>query len=168
MTRTLLLTGATGTVSNVLAEAPADADVTVRALVRDPDRAAALEGQVDRVVVGDLGDPGSLPAAFEGVDDLWLLVANVPRAPEHGMNAVRAARQAGVDRVVRLSAIGAGPDAPIRGGRLHALSDRELEASELRWTILRPHWFMQNLLNEAGEIAATGTCRSTAATAGSG
>jgi hypothetical protein len=27
----------------------------------------------------------------------------------------------------------------------------------MRWTILRPHWFMQNLLNEAGDISATGT-----------
>ncbi|MEA2151060.1 MAG: hypothetical protein QOD69_2890, partial [Solirubrobacteraceae bacterium] len=25
------------------------------------------------------------------------------------------------------------------------------------WTILRPHWFMQNLLNEAGELSARGT-----------
>jgi uncharacterized protein YbjT (DUF2867 family) len=27
----------------------------------------------------------------------------------------------------------------------------------MRWTILRPHWFMQNLLTEAGDISATGT-----------
>ncbi|MGW1990823.1 hypothetical protein [Embleya sp. NPDC001921] len=27
----------------------------------------------------------------------------------------------------------------------------------MRWTILRPHWFMQNLLNEAGDIRAGGT-----------
>src|SRR5690606_25038791 len=57
----------------------------------------------------------------------------------------------------RLSAVGAVHDAPTRSGRLHALSDRETEASGLRWTILRPLWFMQNLLNEAGEVAAAGT-----------
>ena len=73
------------------------------------------------------------------------------------MNAVWAARQAGVERVVRLSVVGAAHDAPNRSGRLHALSDRETERCGLRWTILRPHWFMQNLLNEAGDIAATGT-----------
>jgi uncharacterized protein YbjT (DUF2867 family) len=27
----------------------------------------------------------------------------------------------------------------------------------MRWTILRPLWFMQNLLNEAGDISDTGT-----------
>jgi uncharacterized protein YbjT (DUF2867 family) len=58
--------------------------------------------------------------------------------------------------VVRLSAIGAAHDAPDRSGRLHALSDRETEQCGSRWTILRPYWFMQNLLNEAGDIAVTG------------
>lgn len=157
MARTLLVTGATGIVSTALREALAGTDVEVRALVRDPAKAAALRDQGVEVVVGDLGDPGSLPPAFEGVHDLWSLVANVPRAPEHSMNALWAARAAGVERVVRLSAIGAAHDAPTRGGRLHALSDRELQESELGWTILRPHWFMQNLLNEAGAIAAHGT-----------
>lgn len=72
------------------------------------------------------------------------------------MNAVWAARQAGVERVVRLSAVGSALDAPTRSGRLHALSDHELQNSGMRWTILRPHWFMQNLLNEAGDISALG------------
>ena len=29
---------------------------------------------------------------------------------------------------------------------MHALSDAELQGSGLGWTILRPHFFMQNLL----------------------
>lgn len=110
-------------------------------------------------VVGDLGEPRSLPPAFAGVHDLWLLTPNGPRAPENSSNAVWAARQAGVERVVRLSAVGAAPDAPTRSGRLHALSDHELERSGLGWTILRPHWFMQNLLAEAGDIATEGAFR---------
>lgn len=157
MRRTLLITGATGTVSSALRTALRGADLDIRAMVRDPAAASALDNQDVRVVAGDLDDPRSLPAAFEGVDDLWLLVANGPRAPEHSSNVVWAARQAGVERVVRLSAIGAAHDAPTRSGRLHALSDQELQASGMRWTILRPYWFMQNLLNEAGDISARGT-----------
>ena len=72
------------------------------------------------------------------------------------MNAVWAARQAGAERIVRLSVVGAAHDAPNRSGRLHALSDRETERCGMRWTILRPLWFMQNLLNEAGDVSATG------------
>src|SRR5690606_35351261 len=61
-----------------------------------------------------------------------------------------------VERVVRLSAVGAAHDAPTRSGRLHALADHELQQSGLSWTILRPHWFMQNLLGAAAPITAHG------------
>ncbi len=157
MSRTVLVTGATGTVSTALMDALQGADVTLRALVRDEARADGPRERNAEVFVGDLDDPKSLPAAFEGVQDLWLLTPNSPRAPENNMNALWAARRAGVERVVRLSVVGAAYDAPNRSGRLHALSDQELERWGTRWTILRPHWFMQNLLNEADDIATTGT-----------
>ncbi|MEU8399709.1 SDR family oxidoreductase [Nonomuraea sp. NPDC048892] len=157
MSRTVLITGATGSVSGALMNALPGAGIRPRVLVRDASRARGLRERGAEVFAGDLGDARSLPPAFEGVHDLWLLTPNGPRAPEHSSNALWAARQAGVERVVRLSAIGAAYDAPNRSGRLHALSDQELERSGLRWTILRPHWFMQNLLNEAGDITATGT-----------
>jgi uncharacterized protein YbjT (DUF2867 family) len=155
--RTVLITGATGTVSTALIKTLEGTGVGLRALVRRGSAVSGLRAQGADVVVGDLDDARSLPPAFEGVQDVWLLTPNGPRAPEHTMNAVWAARQAGVERIVRLSAVGAAHDAPNRGGRLHALGDRGTEQSGLGWTILRPHWFMQNLLSEAGDIRATGT-----------
>ncbi|RNL83310.1 SDR family oxidoreductase [Halostreptopolyspora alba] len=157
MSRTVLITGATGTVSTALTKTLEGADVDLRALVREGTGTDDLRKRGAEVFVGDLDDARSLPPAFEGVQDVWLLTPNGPRAPENNMNAVWAARRAGVERVVRLSAVGAAHDAPNRSGRLHALSDRETERSGMRWTILRPLWFMQNLLNEAGDISATGT-----------
>jgi uncharacterized protein YbjT (DUF2867 family) len=126
-------------------------------MVRTETAAAPLRDLGVRAVIGDLDDPRSLPPAFEGVHDLWLLVPNGPRAPEHSMNALWAARRAGVERVVRLSAVGAAHDAPTRSGRLHALSDAELMKAGMSWTILRPHWFMQNLRNDAADIASRGS-----------
>ncbi|MEO3787430.1 SDR family oxidoreductase [Actinocorallia sp. B10E7] len=157
MSRTVLITGATGTVSTALTHVLKGAGADLRALVRDASKADGLREQGVEVFVGDLDDARSLPPTFEGVQDLWLLTPNGPRAPENNMNAVWAARQADVERVVRLSVVGAAHDAPNRSGRLHALSDRETERCGMRWTILRPHWFMQNLLNEADDISATGT-----------
>ncbi|MFG6193581.1 SDR family oxidoreductase [Nonomuraea sp. JJY05] len=136
----ILITGANGTVSSaVLRSLAGTADV--RVLVRD---AAKAPSGVE-VAVGDLDDPATLDRAFRGVDTLWLLTAMGPQAPHAGMNAVWAARKAGVRHVVRMSAIGAAHDAPTRNGRLHALSDVELAASGLGWTVLRPAFFMQNL-----------------------
>ncbi|MER6951978.1 SDR family oxidoreductase [Nonomuraea sp. NPDC000554] len=144
---TILITGATGTVSSaVLQSLPSTADV--RLLVRD--QAKAPDGY--EVSVGDLDDPATLGQAFAGVDTLWLLTAMGPQAPHASMNAVWAARKAGVRHVVRMSAIGASHDAPTRNGRLHALSDAELQASGLDWTIIRPAFFMQNLF---GSVTGT-------------
>jgi len=157
MSRTLLITGATGSVSSALLDTLKDSDFELRALIRDESKAERVQAQGTQVFVGNFDDARSLPPAFDGVQDLWLLNPNGPRASENNMNAVWAARQAGVERVVRLSAVGAAHDAPTRSGRLHALSDREVEESGMSWTILRPHWFMQNLLNEAGGIVAQGT-----------
>jgi uncharacterized protein YbjT (DUF2867 family) len=156
MSRTVLVTGATGSVSGALLDSLDGTDITVRALVRDRSKSGALEQRGVEVVVGDLDDPATLPPAFEGIDDLWLLTAMDPRAPENSMNAVWAACQAGVARVVRLSAVGAAPDAPTRNGRLHAMADHQLEHSDVCWTILRPHAFMQNLLWQADSIATQG------------
>jgi uncharacterized protein YbjT (DUF2867 family) len=156
MSRTVLITGATGRVSGALLDALEGSDLEPRALVRDASKVAEVQARGVSAVVGDLDDPESLPSAFEGVDDLWLLTAMGPRSPENNMNAVWAARRAGVERIVRMSAVGAAHDAPTRNGRLHALSDAELESSGMRWTVLRPLFFMQNLLDVAASIATEG------------
>jgi uncharacterized protein YbjT (DUF2867 family) len=156
MHRTILITGATGSVSTALLETLKGSDFRLRALVRDESKGAAPKRNGIEVAVADLDEAETLAPAFEGVDDLWLLTGLGPRAPENSMNALWAARQAGVKRVVRMSAVGASHDAPTRNGRLHALSDDELEHSGMKWTILRPHFFMQNLFASADGIAGQG------------
>jgi uncharacterized protein YbjT (DUF2867 family) len=140
---TILITGANGKVSSALLRNVPDT-TNVRILVRDKAKAPRVPGV--QVAVGDLDHPETLDDAFVGVDTLWLLTATGPQAPHASMNALWAARKAGVRHVVRLSAIGASHDAPTRNGRLHGLSDTELMASGIEWTIIRPHYFMQNLL----------------------
>lgn len=156
MTRTLLLTGATGMVSSALLSSLSGTGLKLRALLRDPAKAGALRAKGVEIVAGDLDDPESLGPAFEGVSDLWLLNAVGSRQPENSMNALWAAKRAGVERVLRMSAIGAAHDAPSRNGRLHALSDAELIASGLKYTILRPHFFTQNLFATAATISTQG------------
>lgn len=142
---TILITGANGTISSaLLALLASSSDAKLRALVRDPAKAPDLPGV--EVAIGDLDRPGTLTEAFSGVDTLWLLTAAGPQAPHASSNAVWAARNARISHIVRLSAIGAAHDAPNRNGRLHALSDAELAASGIAYTIVRPSAFMQNLL----------------------
>jgi uncharacterized protein YbjT (DUF2867 family) len=143
-------------VSSALLSSLSGTSLKLRALLRDPAKAGPLRAKGVEIVAGDLDDPESLGPAFEGVSDLWLLNAVGPRQPENAMNALWAAKRAGVERVLRLSAIGAAHDAPSRNGRLHALSDAELVASGLKYTILRPHFFTQNLFAAAAAISTQG------------
>src|SRR6188768_3621515 len=101
MSRTILVTGATGVVSSQLIQTlrASKGDQRLRALVRSEQKAAALRASEVDVTIADLDEAESLPRAFEGVDDLWLLTPPGPRAPENNMNAIWAARNAGVKRV---------------------------------------------------------------------
>jgi len=158
--KTVLVTGATGTVSTALLGAlNGKPGLKLRALVRDPAGAKAQALQKDgvEVVAGDLEEPDTLVRAFEGVDILWLLTPASALEPSMGSNAVTAARKAQVGHIVRNSAIKASHDAPNRNGRLHALVEESVKAAGIPWTILRPHYYMQNLLSSAGSVASDGT-----------
>lgn len=64
----ILMTGATGKVGSRLAKRLVAHGHSVRALVRDPSRAAELVDQGITLVTGDLLEAASLPAAVAGVD----------------------------------------------------------------------------------------------------
>src|SRR5712664_4475428 len=157
MATTVLVTGATGTVSTaLLAALKGKPGLKTRALIRDPAKAEGLKKDGVEVAHGDLEEPDTLAEAFDGVDILWLLTPASALEPSMGSNAILAAKQAKVKHIVRNSAIKAGHDAPNRNGRLHALVEAELKASGIPWTILRPHYYMQNLLSSANSVASDG------------
>ncbi len=156
MSKTILITGATGNISSNIINLLRGSRNRLSALVRNPAKAKELERAGAELRVGDLEKPWTLGAAFEGADIVWLLTPPGPRAPEQSSNALWAARNAGVKHVVRLSAIGAAHDAPTINGRLHGLSDAELIASGVPYTIIKPHFFMQNLLMATESIGTQG------------
>src|SRR6266852_18767 len=154
---TVLVTGATGTVSSALLGAlKGTPSLRLRALVRDPAKAEGLKKDGVEIANGDLEEPDTLAEAFDGVDILWLLTPASALEPSMGSNAVVAAKQAKVKHIVRNSAIKAGHDAPNRNGRLHAQVEDAVKASGIPWTILRPHYYMQNLLSSANSVASDG------------
>jgi NADH dehydrogenase len=111
---TVLVTGATGFVGPHVVHALRARDLPVRALVRDPSRAARLQAWGVEIATGDLTDAASLRAACEGVDTVVHLVAIIKgsqadfdRIMTQGTrNLVSAAQDAGVRRFVLASALG--------------------------------------------------------------
>jgi len=155
---TILLTGATGKVSTAAIHALEGRGHKLIGLVRDPAKAASLAALGVELRTGDLEKPRSLEqGAFAGVDVAWILTPPGPLASYQSSNALWAARQAGVKHVVRMSAVGAAHDAPTVNSRSHALSDAELERSGIAYSIVKPHFFMQNLMMGAQTVAEQGT-----------
>jgi uncharacterized protein YbjT (DUF2867 family) len=155
---TILLTGANGNVSTATIHALQGTGHRLVGLVRDKAKAAHLEALGVELRVGDLDLPRTLESgAFDGVDVAWVLSPPGSLAPYQSSNAVWAARQAGVKHIVRMSAVGAAHDAPTINSRLHALSDSELASSGTPYTILKPHFFMQNLMMSAQTVAEQAT-----------
>lgn len=160
----IFITGATGRIGAHLLRVLAEAEVPTRALSRDPARAEALPGI--EWVSGDLADRSSLAppdGAFAGIERLFLLTGNAGAMVRLQKNALQAAREAGVLHVVKLSALGASDHSKSVIGLWHWVVERELRGSGMAWTILRPHHFMQNLLDFPGllrGIAEEGVVRS--------
>lgn len=139
----ILVTGATGTLGGTVARQLLSAGEQVRALVRDPDKASALEDSGAELVQGDLAKPETLDPALDGIERAFLLTRP---SVELETNFVEAARRGGLGHLVKQSAMGADPNSPYDMPSAHGKMEQAIEASGLPYTFLRPTHFMQNLL----------------------
>jgi uncharacterized protein YbjT (DUF2867 family) len=157
MTRRVLITGATGNVGSRLVRLlGGNRDLAVRAFVRDPEKAAPLRQAGAELAVGTFEDTDAVWAAVQGVDTLVLITPAGPQAVAQGRIVLGAARDAGVRKIVRQSVIKAALDGPTDNVRLHAETERDVQSSDMAYTILRPHYFMQNLLRSAPNLRTEG------------
>jgi dihydroflavonol-4-reductase len=109
-----LITGASGLLGGNLARALCARDRRVRILVRKNSKTSHLDDLALERVPGDVTDPSSLPAAFEGVENVYHCAALVSMSAWQAgqmwrvnvlgtQNVVRAARDAAVRRLVHCS-----------------------------------------------------------------
>ena len=150
----ILVTGANGTIGSHLVRSLLDQDTPIRVLVRDADKARAAFGDSVDIVSGDLRDASSVSVALKGVESVFLNSPSLDGFIDLQRPLIDAANAAGVGHLVRLSVVGAAPDATTSYGRGHFALDEHLKASTLGWTILQPNAFMQNLLSNVETIKA--------------
>lgn len=141
----VLVTGATGFVGSHLVTRLAGEGLEVRAFARGMGAARFPVGV--ETVAGDVTDPHALARAAAGVDAVVHLVAII--AERRGAtyervnvggtsNVIRAMRQAGVGRLVHLSALGAAADQRFPYLRSKWRAEEAIRGSGLGWTIFRP------------------------------
>jgi uncharacterized protein YbjT (DUF2867 family) len=153
----ILVVGGTGTVGRLVLEAVAAADFETRALVRNPEKARALKLATVEFVQGDLADPASLVPALDGIETVILISSFSQDLVRLQTNLVEAAARApSRPRIVKLSGLGADPEGPTTMARWHGAVERVIERSGLAWTMVRPAYFMQNILMMAGGIRKSG------------
>jgi uncharacterized protein YbjT (DUF2867 family) len=142
----ILVVGATGRTGAVVVRELVERGAPVRGLTRSRAGAGAIEAAGAQAAVGDLTDPGSLARALSGVERVYLAVPEGPDQAALEANAIAVAEQAGAYHVVKLGMLGQAAGAPAAAARAHAESFDALQATSLRWTLLQPAAFMQNLL----------------------
>lgn len=141
MSSPVLVTGALGNVGRPVVEGLRATGRPVRAA--DIDDAAITErlGDVEAVRF-DFTDAATWPAAFEGIEVMFLMrppqLSNIARDM---VPALEAAKAAGVQHVVLLSLQGAEHNKVVP----HAKIEAWLRGSGLAWTFIRPSFFMENL-----------------------
>lgn len=151
----ILVTGANGTVGREVVRQLAAAGVPVRAMVRKPSQPDGRQSPQVEEVLGDFNRAETLDAALAGVDHAYLLPPNNPDQSRQERAFIEAARRAGVQHVVKQSALGAEePDSPVSFLHAHHAAEEFLRASGVPFTILRPGTFMQNMLASAPTIQA--------------
>jgi uncharacterized protein YbjT (DUF2867 family) len=143
----VLVTGASGTIGRHLVSRLLDAGHDVRALTRNPEKAALPAAA--QVVRGDLTDVATLGPAFEGVEAAHLITFGSSYEPlTNGAEIVAAAEEAGVRRVTVLKGdVGPSP------------LEEVITTSGLTWTFLGPVEFMANMLEWAPGVREEGVVR---------
>lgn len=160
----VLVVGATGIVGGMITRRLLKEGKEVRILVRtnSPCEQLAREGRATSAeelieagaqpMFGDLRDRASLDAAVEGVETVISTANSAGRGGEDNpqsvdlegnRNLIEAARDAGVEHFVFVSAFGADPDHPVPFMQAKGQSEASLRKSGMDYTILAPTPYME-------------------------
>lgn len=152
----ILLTGITGNIGGATARALLAKGVKFRALVRDPGKAAAWAEQGVELVQGNIEDPDAVKRALVGVDRALLVMPNGEHQEPAELAFTRAAKDAGLAWIIKLSSPEAvrGTTSPIP--LAHIAAEDAIKASGMKWTFVRPSFYMQNFRGSVKSARASG------------
>ena len=152
----ILLTGITGNIGGATARALLAKGVRFRALVRDPGKAAAWADKGVELVQGDIEDAAAVKRALAGVDRALLVMPNGEFQERAELAFTRTAKEAGLPWLIKLSSPEAvrGTTSPIP--LAHIAAEDAIMASGMKWTFVRPSFYMQNFRGSVKGAKASG------------
>ncbi|MFF0490609.1 NAD(P)H-binding protein [Nocardia sp. NPDC004068] len=161
----IVITAPTGNIGRQVLANVLAGDQPVRVIVRDPARLPADVRDRVEIVRGSHGDAEVVARAFDGADTLFWLLPPDFRAPDlheafvgFSRPAAEALREAKIQRVVSISALGRGTAHADRAGHVTAslAMDDLLMSTGVAYRALALPSFMDNLLRQVPAIAEQG------------
>ena len=150
----ILITGATGRTGSQAAKLLVAKGQKVRALVRNPEKAAALQAVGVELAVGDAGDAAAVRAALQGVEKIAIILPNGEKQLEYEKQLASLAAEAGVKHILKVSSMESHAGAPNPTHAAHWDSELHIKSLGVPWTMVRPSFYMQNFLSNAATIKA--------------
>jgi NAD(P)H dehydrogenase (quinone) len=152
----IVITGASGHLGRLVAEAVLDRASDVVLVTRDPSRLADFAGRAE-VRRGDFSDPGSLAAAFAGATKVLVISTDrIGERVEGHKAAIDAAAAAGARSIAYTSGLNPSDSNPIVVMPEHRATEEHLRASGAGWTMLRNSIYTEMLLGGAPAALASG------------
>ena len=149
----VLITGATGNTGSLLVPALLKTGVDVRVLARNEAKAKPLSDLGAEVVIGDLDEPATILPAVKDVDKIYLLTWNGETQLKQAQNVINAAKYEGASHIIRHSMWGSDKSRIIKQG--YEIEEL-VKSSGLQWTVMKPTFFMQNIMMAAQTISSDG------------
>lgn len=111
-------------------------------LSRSPEKLGQATARGAEARAADFDDTDGLAAAMAGGHVLMLIsTLSIGKRVQQHLNAIEAARAAGISHVVYTSSMGIQPQTPSLSGQEHYATEQALRASGLTFTILRNGWY---------------------------
>jgi uncharacterized protein YbjT (DUF2867 family) len=152
----ILIVGATGSLGSSISRALLARGEPVRVLVRGTSDYSHLQAARAEIAPGDLRKPESVVRACRGIRRIVATATAASRGGDDTVEGVdrrgyehliAAARSAGVEQFVFVSAHGFSRDSPVALARAKVATEEALERSGLNYTILRPALFMESWIS---------------------
>ncbi|MFI1017588.1 SDR family oxidoreductase [Streptomyces sp. NPDC020965] len=150
MPAVIAVTGASGRIGGRVARRLTERGAATRLLGRDPARLPSIPGS-SVAPPAAYGDSAAMRRACDGTGTLFLVSARESRdRVQAQLTAVDAAVSAGVERIVYVSFLGAGPGATFTFARDHWHTEEYIRATGVRHTFLRDSFYLAALAAMAG------------------
>jgi uncharacterized protein YbjT (DUF2867 family) len=149
----ILVLGGTGPVGREVVASLSSAGQKVRVLTRNPSKRKLPAGV--EAAEGDLERPETLAGAFEGAEKVFSVTSG-PGITFLDGHVAKAANQAGVRHIVKLSVLGAGEPKVSGVAEWHGVGEQAIKDSGIAWTFVRPGMFMSNALGWALSVKSQG------------